>query len=212
MKNKLIVFALVAVLILSTQGQIAYADINRNDMRAVWIATILNLDYPSVKNNEYAQKKEFITMLNKLQAVGINTVMVQVRPKADAFYKSSINPWSESLTGTQGKDPGYDPMAFMISETHKRGMSFHAWLNPFRVTNNTTDINTLSAIHPARQHPEWLFEYNGALYYNPELSGVKQHVVDLSLIHISEPTRLGMISYAVFCLKKKKTKNIKKKY
>src|SRR5665648_313943 len=178
MKNKLIVFALVAVLILSTQGQIAYADINRNDMRAVWIATILNLDYPSVKNDERAQKKEFITMLDKLQAVGINTVMVQVRPKADAFYKSSINPWSESLTGTQGKDPGYDPMAFMISETHKRGMSFHAWLNPYRVTNNTTDINTLAANHPARKHPEWLLEYNGALYYNPEVSGVKQHVVD----------------------------------
>jgi len=178
MKNKLIAFALIAVLILGTQAQIAYADINRNDMRAVWIATILNLDYPSVKNDERAQKKEFITMLDKLQATGINTVMVQVRPKADAFYKSSINPWSESLTGTQGKDPGYDPMAFMISETHKRGMSFHAWLNPYRVTNNTTDINTLSVNHPARQHPEWLIEYKGALYYNPEISGVKQHVVD----------------------------------
>src|SRR5665648_1003765 len=169
---------------------------------------------PLLKMMNVLKKKEFITMLDKLQAVGINTVMVQVRPKADAFYKSSINPWSESLTGTQGKDPGYDPMAFMISETHKRGMSFHAWLNPYRVTNNTTDINTLAANHPARQHPEWLFEYNGALYYNPELSGVNQHVVDtvkeivqnydvdgLSLIHISEPTRLGMISYAVFCLK-----------
>ncbi|HZK62304.1 MAG TPA: hypothetical protein VFC41_09505 [Anaerovoracaceae bacterium] len=77
MKNKLIAFALITVLILSTQGQIAYADINRNDMRAVWIATILNLDYPSVKNNEYAQKKEFITMLNKLQAVGINTGFIE---------------------------------------------------------------------------------------------------------------------------------------
>src|SRR5665648_520988 len=185
MRNKLIAFALIAVLVLSTQEQIAYADINRNDMRAVWIATILNLDYPSVKNDERAQKKEFITMLDKLQAVGINTVMVQVRPKADAFYKSSINPWSESLTGTQGKDPGYDPMAFMISETHKRGMSFHAWLNPYRVTNNTTDINTLAANHPARQHPEWLFEYNGALYYNPELSGVKP----VSYTHLTLPTK-----------------------
>ncbi len=178
MKNKLIAFALIAVLILSTQSQIACADIHRNDMRAVWVATIMNLDYPSVKNDERAQKREFITMLDKLQAVGVNTVMVQVRPKADAFYKSSINPWSESLTGIQGKDPGYDPMAFMISETHKRGMSFHAWLNPYRVTNNTTDINTLSENHPARQHPEWIFEYKGALYYNPELSGVKKHIVD----------------------------------
>ena len=178
MKNKLIAVVLITILILSTQGQIAFADINRNDMRAVWIATILNLDYPSVKNDENAQKKEFVTMLDKLQAVGINTVMVQVRPKADAFYKSKINPWSESLTGVQGKDPGYDPMAFMIAETHKRGMSFHAWLNPYRVTTNTTDLTTLSANNPARQHPEWLIEYNGSLYYNPELTGVKEHIVD----------------------------------
>lgn len=178
MKKKLVAFAVVLALVLSTQSQIAYADINRADMRAVWVSTIFNLDYPSVKSNEKAQKQEFVTMLDKLQSVGINTVMVQVRPKADAFYDSEINPWSESLTGIQGKDPGYDPMAFMISETHKRGMSFHAWLNPYRVTTGTTDISTLSDDNPAKQHPEWLIEYKGALYYNPESSGVKQHVVD----------------------------------
>jgi uncharacterized lipoprotein YddW (UPF0748 family) len=178
MKNKLIAFILIAILVLSTQTQIAFADINRNDMRAVWIATILNLDYPSVKSDERAQKEEYIAMLDKLQSAGINTVMFQVRPKADAFYESMINPWSESLTGVQGKDPGYDPMAFMIAETHKRGMSFHAWLNPYRVTTNTTDILTLSSNHPARLHPEWLIVYNGSLYYNPESNGVKEHIVD----------------------------------
>lgn len=178
MKRRIIALALSLVLALSLFPGTAYADIHRNDMRAVWISTIFNLDYPSTKNNESAQKNEYILLLDKLQSAGINTVMVQVRPKADAFYESSINPWSESLTGVQGKDPGYDPMQFMIEETHRRGMSFHAWLNPYRVTTNTTDIGTLSAIHPARMNPDWLIEHNNALYYNPEVPGVKKHVVD----------------------------------
>jgi len=178
MIKKTFLFLLVFTLLFSLSSTTAYADMNRNDMRAVWVSTIFNLDYPSIKNNEMAQKQEFIAMLDKLQASGINTVMVQVRPKADAFYSSSINPWSESLTGTQGQNPGYDPMAFMIKETHKRGMSFHAWLNPYRVTNNSTDLNDLSKDHPARLHPEWVMAYKGALYYNPELPEVKKHVVD----------------------------------
>lgn len=178
MKKKIIAFAVILTLVFCAQVQSAYADINRNDMRAVWVSTIFNLDYPSTKNNENAQKQEFITMLDKLQSAGINTVMVQVRPKGDAFYPSEINPWSESLTGVQGKDPGYDPMAFMISETHKRGMSFHAWLNPYRVTSTSTDLTTLSEDNPAMQHPEWLIEYKGGLYYNPDLPAVKQHIVD----------------------------------
>lgn len=149
-----------------------------NDMRGVWISTVYNLDYPSTKNNITAQQNEFITKLDTLQAMGINTVFVQVRPKADALYASSINPWSDVLTGTQGKSPGYDPMAFMIEETHKRGMEFHAWLNPYRVTTSGTNLSALAATHPARLNPSWVFSYNNALYYNPELEAVKQHIVD----------------------------------
>ncbi len=156
----------------------SFGDAHRNDMRAVWITTIFNLDYPSVKNNAQAQKSEYIQMLDQLQAMGINTVMVQIRPKGDALYPSTINPWSESLTGTQGKDPGYDPLAFMIEETHRRGMSFHAWLNPYRVTTDSTDVSALAANHPARLHPDWLITHKGALYYNPESAGVRQHILD----------------------------------
>ena len=147
------------------------------DMRAAWMATVFNIDYPSTKNNEEAQKSEYIQKLEALKAIGINTVVVQVRPKADALYKSNINPWSDVLTGTQGKDPGYDPMAFMIEETHKRGMAFHAWLNPYRVTTSGTDMNKLSENHPARKNPDWVMSYNNALFYNPEVTEVKQHIV-----------------------------------
>ncbi|PHV72284.1 hypothetical protein CS063_02070 [Sporanaerobium hydrogeniformans] len=157
-----------------------WAQSTTQDRRAVWISTVNNLDYPAKasQNNIAAQKKEYTDKLDALKALGMNTVVVQVRPKADALYESAINPWSDVLTGEQGKYPGYDPLAFMIEETHKRGMEFHAWMNPYRVTTTGTDVNTLSSSHPARLHPNWTLTYKNALYYNPALPEVKQHVVD----------------------------------
>ncbi len=155
-----------------------WANSSVDNVQAAWMATVFGLDFPSTKDDVTAQKNEYIVKLEGLQAAGINTVVVQVRPKADALYKSNINPWSDVLTGTQGKDPGYDPLAFMIEEAHKRGMSFHAWLNPYRVTTSGTDLNALSENHPARLHPNWLISYNNALYYNPALQAVKKHIVE----------------------------------
>ncbi len=100
--------------------------------------------------------------------------MVQVRPKADALYKSAINPWSDVLTGTQGQEPGYDPLAFMIEEAHQRGFAFHAWLNPYRITTTGTDLGALSPTHPARLNPGWVISHNNSLYYNPDLPEVKR--------------------------------------
>lgn len=148
------------------------------DMYAAWITTVYNADWPSSKNNPEAQKREMINTLDNLKDAGINTVMFQVRPKADALYRSNINPWSDVLTGIQGKDPGYDPLAFVINEAHKRGMKVHAWLNPYRVTTSGTDLNTLATNNPARQHPDWVLSHDGRLYYNPELPQVKKHIYD----------------------------------
>ncbi len=171
----MIVLILVGVIAPSVQGQVLY-----QDMRAVWVSTVYNMDYPSIesRNNPEKQKEEYIQLLDRLQELGMNTVFVQVRPKADALYKSSINPWSDILTGTQGKDPGYDPMAFIIEETHKRGMEFHAWLNPYRVTTSGTNINALAQNHPARLNPNWVISYDNRLYYNPALPEVQQHIAD----------------------------------
>jgi len=154
------------------------AELPTQDIRAAWMATVFSIDFPTTKNNETAQKNEYIQKIEALKSIGINTIVVQIRPKADALYESSINPWSDVLTGTQGKDPGYDPMAFMIEEAHNRGMAFHAWLNPYRVTTAGTDVSVLSENHPARLNPEWVISYNNALYYNPELPEVKKHIVD----------------------------------
>ena len=148
------------------------------DLRAVWISTVYSADYPSVTNNEAAQKAEFIEKLDKAQALGLNTVVVQVRPKGDAFYESELNPWSAVLTGVQGQDPGYDPMGFMIEETHKRGMEFHAWMNPYRITTSGTDLAALSADNMARQHPDWILAYNNAMYFDPANEDVKDYICD----------------------------------
>lgn len=175
--KKILYMLLIITLMMSTFTTNAFAATSPQNMSAVWMATIYSIDFPTAKNDIVAQKKEYIDKLDKLQAAGINTVVVQVRPKADALYKSDINPWSDVLTGTQGKDPGYDPMVFMIQEAHKRGMAFHAWLNPYRITTSGTDINALCATHPARLHPEWVISYNNALYYNPDLQEVKDHII-----------------------------------
>ncbi len=152
------------------------------EMRAAWISTVYNMDWPKTKNNISKQKQEYIEMLDKLKDLGINTVVFQVRPKSDALYNSSINPWSDVLTGTQGKNPGYDPLAFAIEEAHKRGMEIHAWFNPYRVTTSGTDINKLASNNQARLHQDWLLEYNSgsnkALMYNPGLPEVRKHIVD----------------------------------
>ena len=101
----------------------------KEDMKAVWISTVYNQDWPSVgsRNNVAKQKEEFIKILEDVKSLGMNTVILQVRPKGDALYRSNINPWSDVLTGTQGQDPGYDPLAFAIEEAHKRGIKLHAW-------------------------------------------------------------------------------------
>ena len=146
------------------------------EFRGVWIASVYNIDWPKTLDNPEAQKQEFIEILDKLDSLNINAIFVQVRPTSDALYKSYINPWSKYLTGEQGKYPGYDPLQFMIEETHKRDMEFHAWLNPYRITTQGTDLNELAPNNPARIKPEWVLEFNNALFYDPENPEVIEYV------------------------------------
>lgn len=143
-------------------------DCKSYEFRGVWIATVYDIDWPKTKNDAEAQKKEFIEILDNLERLNFNVVLVQIRPTSDTFYKSKINPWSEYLTGTQGKDPGYDPLQFMLEETHKRNMQFYGWLNPYRITTQGTDLSVLADNNPAKLNPDWVIEYNNALSYNPE--------------------------------------------
>lgn len=151
------------------------------EFRGVWVATVDNIDWPTKGNfDTEAQKSEFIKLLDMHQRNGMNAMIVQVRPVTDAFYPSQYEPWSEFLTGTQGKPPSpyYDPLEFMIAETHKRGMEFHAWMNPYRAVFNI-GRSSISATHITRIHPEWFLTYGDKKYFDPGNKEAQEYLTNV---------------------------------
>ncbi|AZS16183.1 family 10 glycosylhydrolase [Paenibacillus lutimineralis] len=152
--------------------------IPKRELRAAWIATVENIDWPAKGPfNAEQQKADFIAILDELKEAGMNAIVMQVKPTADAFYPSKFAPWSKWLTGEQGKDPGYDPLAFMIEEAHKRNLEFHAWFNPYRASMEP-DVNSLIPEHPLRQHEDWLLTYGGRLIMDPGIPDTQQYIID----------------------------------
>ncbi|MBI3136991.1 MAG: family 10 glycosylhydrolase [Sphingobacteriales bacterium] len=151
------------------------------EFRGVWIATVNNIDWPRAGVTDPEQQKaDFIRLLDLHQQNGMNAMIVQVRPAADAFYPSPYEPWSQWLTGVQGRPPVpfYDPLQFMIEETHKRGMEFHAWLNPYRAVHNTGS-SSVAPHHITRIHPEWFLTYGDKKYFDPGNREARQFVVNV---------------------------------
>lgn len=161
MKKVIYLFTLLFSLAASAQP--------KYEFRGVWIATVDNIDFPSSKNlSSEAQKAEFIKILDMHKRNGMNAIIMQIRPAADAFYPSQLEPWSEWFTGKQGKPPYpyYDPLEFMIAETHKRGMEFHAWMNPYRAVFDIAK-SSIAPDHITKIHPEWFLDYGGKRYFDP---------------------------------------------
>ncbi|MGC5039265.1 glycoside hydrolase family 10 protein [Streptomyces sp. DT190] len=151
------------------------------EMRGVWLATVANRDWPSKPGLTASQQRsELLTHLDTAVRNRLNTVVFQVRPTADALWPSPYEPWSQYLTGTQGKDPGWDPLGTAVEEAHARGLKLHAWFNPYRVAAHT-DPTRLAASHPARRNPGWVVAYGGKLFYNPGLPEVRAFVEDAML-------------------------------
>ena len=149
----------------------------KKEMRGVWIASVLNIDWPSKKGlSVESQKQEFIKILDNIKDWNMNAVFVQIKPVGDAFYPSKYSPWSEYLTGVQGKNPEYDPLKFMIEEAHKRNIEFHAWFNPYRLTMSG-GIDKLSNDNIGKQRPDWTITYGGKLYLNPGIPEVNDYIV-----------------------------------
>ena len=151
------------------------------EFRSVWVATVENIDWPSRGNyNSDSQKVEFIRLLDMHQRNGMNAMIVQIRPVTDAFYPSQYEPWSEYLTGKQGQPPMpyYDPLEFMITETHKRGMEFHAWMNPYRAVFNI-NRSSVAATHITKIHPEWFLNYGDKKYFDPGIKEAQQYVANV---------------------------------
>ncbi|GAA4154733.1 glycoside hydrolase family 10 protein [Actinomadura keratinilytica] len=146
-------------------------------LRGMWIATVGNIDWPKDGHRAADQQKaDFRKLLDHARAMNLNAVFVQIRPNSDAFYDSPYEPWSQWITGTPGKDPGYDVLKFMLDEAHARGLEFHAWFNPYRVSRQG-DVNKLAPDSPARRHPDWVRKYGKGLWYDPGLPEVRDLVV-----------------------------------
>lgn len=156
--------------------------LSANDyFRAVWIATVANIDWPSAGTvgQKEKQQTEMIGLLDSLQSLGINAIIFQVRPTADALYYSKIEPHSHWSSGTQGHDPGYDILQFVVEQAHQRQIEVHAWLNPYRATLHSMDTTMLAPDHVMRRHPDWFFRYGKQWYFNPGLDETRQWICDI---------------------------------
>lgn len=153
----------------------------KREVRSVWMATVWALDWPSSTSSTTAQKNEMVKYLDVLQKNNFNAIYFQVRTMSDAFYKSSYEPWSSYLTGTRGKDPGWDPLAFVVEECHKRGMECHAWVNPYRFS---TGSNWSTVQDQALKSAGMLLAYTKSdgkttTILNPGLESVRRRIVDV---------------------------------
>ncbi|MFG6467996.1 glycoside hydrolase family 10 protein [Roseateles sp. BYS87W] len=147
------------------------------EWRAAWVATVANIDWPSKPGLSAAQQQDEIRRLcDTAQRIGLNALLLQVRPAADALYESALEPWSEVLTGTQGKHPGYDPLAVWLTEARARGLELHAWINPYRARHSTAK-SPVADTHVSRTHPEWVRRYGDQLWMDPGEAGAAEHTL-----------------------------------
>mgnify|MGYP002857697895 CR=1 FL=1 len=177
MKRLLLLLIAIAV----TAGISANAgEAQKREMRAAWIATVYRIDWPTTTNNASAQMAELNAYLDNFKAQNFNAVFLQVRTMCDAFYQSSYEPWSSYLTGTRGKNPGYDPLAYAVEQCHARGIQCHAWINPYRWSTGT---NWNTAQDQALQNAGMLLSYNnGSTTYtilNPGLPATRERIVNV---------------------------------
>lgn len=146
------------------------------EYRAVWIS------YMELQGMDYASAETFraqaAAMMDNCTALGLNTVLVQVRPFGDAIYPSALYPWSHICTGTQGVDPGFDPLDILLTEAHSRGLSLEGWINPYRLQASASSPDQLADTNLANTHPEWTVEVNGGRYLNPAIPEAAAYVVE----------------------------------
>lgn len=174
MKTPLLTILLMLALFLNGMAQSA----PKREFRGAWIATYANIDWPNRNQTPAQQRAALISILDHHKATGINAIFLQVRSQCDALYASPIEPWSADLTGLQGRAPStpWDPVAFAIEECRKRGMEFHAWINPYRAIANYNNIGTFDPSHVARRKPEWLLAAGNQRILNPALPEVRDYV------------------------------------
>ncbi|MFV0471089.1 MAG: glycoside hydrolase family 10 protein [Paludibacteraceae bacterium] len=163
---------LIVLLAVFTASLSLFSQSSKREFRAVWIATVANIDWPGNNNLSPSQQRtEMRLLLDQLKQSNINAIVVQIRPTADSFYPSQLEPWSVYLNGKNGQRPHpyYDPLQFIIEEAHQRCMEVHAWLNPYRVTNEKSQINRLDKQHVFHTNNNLIVKYGEKYYFNPGL-------------------------------------------
>jgi len=146
------------------------------ELRGAWVASVFNINFPSEPGlSAAAQEEELLDILDTMESAGLNAAFLQVRPESDALYPSQLEPWSRSLTGTQGQDPGWDPLEVAIDEAHARGIELHAWLNPYRAKASLN--SELAPPHVALAHPEHAHTYGSYLWMDPGSAEVQDHLL-----------------------------------
>lgn len=168
------VFIITAIIIAMCSATVRAQIPPKREFRGVWMPTVTG-EYTGMDEQE--MKSRLVKELDRLQMLGINAVFFQVRPEADAWYKSRFEPWSRFITGRQGQDPGWDPTEFMIDECHKRCIEFHAWINPYRV--KTSPATLLDRRHIYNRHPEMFIEYGGQTFFNPALRESREFICNV---------------------------------
>ena len=148
------------------------------EFRAAWIATVDNIDFPTRKGLTVdEQKAEIIRDLDLAKRLRLNAVIFQVRPMTDAVYRSTLEPWSEFLTGEMGKPQDFDPFEFLVAEAHKRGILVHAWFNPYRAYHHAA--KTMSDKHVSKTKPDIVRQYGRYMWLDPTSPGARQHSLDV---------------------------------
>lgn len=186
---KTIRYSLLLV-ILSSLSSLAQNQIKldpKREFRGVWVATVTNIDWPSKQGMSVdQQKQELIGILEQHKKSGMNAIMLQIRPTADAFYAKSRELWSHWLMGKQGLAPaaGYDPLDFAIKEAHFRGMELHAWFNPYRATMSAGAVTHPE--HITNKRPELFYTYGGQKLFDPGLPEVRDYIVQVILDVVKE--------------------------
>jgi uncharacterized lipoprotein YddW (UPF0748 family) len=148
------------------------------ELRGVWVSTVFGLDYPTATGlSETAARAELAHIVDRSAAAGINAIFFQIRPESDALYESSLEPWSRFLTGTQGRDPGYDPLAILLELAHAQGIEVHAWMNPYRAL--TSASVTAAADHVTHTLAAHAIPYGDGVTMDPGAAPVRAHVVEV---------------------------------
>ncbi|MBW1878275.1 MAG: family 10 glycosylhydrolase [Deltaproteobacteria bacterium] len=146
------------------------------ELRGAWVATVANINFPSTTGLSASQQQaELRSILDTLVASHLNAIFFQVRPESDALYDSDLEPWSRFLSGTQGVDPGYDPLAYLVDEAHDRGIEVHAWLNPYRAKSSSG--STAVSPHPSVTLSQYAYPYSTYVWMDPGAQAVQDHVV-----------------------------------